>query len=205
MVLDIKYESILSKERALAKAVAITVITQKPFTVWEATIPIIFIMSYMRFKGTREVFAKNFLFTKNMAMEAALDMIKKGLSREEVMSRIKDNTNSVLTSTKEGVYSEEIRQRQLKEIDLLIDHYCKLLEAEGKDYASLVINAYHRRKDYSAFLRQLKDAEKQVTHAANQTLGEKADHGIVFRIEEATDRIRTRELEKIFGANNPDR
>ncbi len=199
MVLDTKYESILSKERSMAKAVAIAVIKAKPFTVWEVTIPIIFILSYMRLKSTRDIFTRNFLFTKNSALEAALDMIKKGHTREEVMSRIEDKTTSILTSIKEGVYSEEIRQSQLKEIDLLIDHYCKLLEAEGKDYTSLVINAYQRQKDYSAFLRQLKDAEKQVTHAARQTLGEKADPEIVFRMEEATDRVRTVEAEKIFG------
>lgn len=199
MVLKTKYESILSKEQALAKAVAITVIKSKPFTVWEVTIPIVFILSYMRLKSTREVFTQNFLFTKKLALEAALDMIKKGQPREEVMSLIEDKTNSILTSVKEGVYSEEIRQKQLKEIDLLIDHYCKLLEAEGKDYASLVINAYQRQKDYSTFLRQLKDAEKQVTNAARQTLGAKTDPEIVFRMEEATDRVRMAEAEKIFG------
>ncbi len=60
-------------------------------------------------------------------------MIKKGQPGEEVMSRIENKTNRLLTSVNEGIYSEEIHQKQLKEIDLLIDHYCKLLEAKGND------------------------------------------------------------------------
>ncbi|MEF9426912.1 MAG: NF038143 family protein [Candidatus Mariimomonas ferrooxydans] len=198
-VLDTKYKSILTREQSLARAVAISVVKAKPITVWEVTIPIIFILSYMRRKSSREIFTQNFLFTKNLAMEAALEIIKKGQPREEVMSRIEDKTSSLLTSVKEGIYSEEIRQMQLKEIGLLIDHYCKLLKAEGKDCASLVINAYKSQKDYSTFLRQLKEAEKQVTHAARQTLGAQTDPEIVFRMEEATDRVRTAEAGKIFG------
>lgn len=198
-VLDTKYKNILSREQSLAKAVAISVVKAKPISVWDVTIPIIFILSYMRLKSTREIFTQNFLFTKKLALEAALEMIKKGQPREEVMSRIEDKTSSLLTSVKEGIYSEEIRQMQLKEIDLLIDHYCKLLKAEGKDCASLVINAYKSQKDYSTFLGQLKNAEKQVTHAARQTLGAQTDPDLVFRMEETTDRARMAEAEKIFG------
>jgi len=199
VVLDTKYKNILSKEQLLAKAMAVSVVKAKPITVWEVTIPIIFIFSFMRLKSSREIFTQNFLFTKKLALEAAFDMIKKGQPREEVMSRIEDKTSSLLTSVKDGIYSEEIRRMQLKEIDLLIDHYCKLLKAEGKDYASLVINAYQHQKDYSTFLGQLKDVEKQVTHAARQTLGAQTDPEIVFRLEEAADRVRTAEAGKIFG------
>lgn len=198
-VLDTKYKSILTGEQSLARAVAISVVKTKPLTVWEVTIPIIFILTYMRRKSSREIFTENFLFTKKLALKAALEMIKKGQPREEVMPRIEEKTSSLLTSVKDGIYSEEIRQMQLKEIGLLIDHYCKLLKAEGKDRVSLVINAYKSQKDYSIFLGQLKEAEKQVTHAARQTLGVQTDPEIVFRMEEATDRARTAEAEKIFG------
>jgi hypothetical protein len=202
-VLDTKYESILSRERSLARAVAISAVKAKPITVWEVTIPVIFIFGYMRLKSTREIFTQNILFTKKLALEAALEMIKKGQPREEVMSRIEDKTSSLLISVKKGVYSEEIRQMQLKEIDLLINHYCRLLRAEGRDYASLVINAYKSQKDYSTFLGQLKETEKQVTRAAEQTLGMRTDHEIISRIEESTDRARMAEVEKIFSVNNP--
>lgn len=198
-VLDTKYESILAKERSLAKAVAIAVVKARPLTVWDVTIPIIFILNYMKHKEARELFIQNFLFTKTLALEAALNMIKKGHRREDVMSCIEDKTSKILASDKKGIYSEEICQRQMKEIDLLIDHYCKLFEAEGKDYTSLVINAYQGHKDYTNFLGQLKGAEKAVSLAAEQTLGTQANPEIVSRMEEATDRVRVAEAEKIFG------
>ena len=197
-VLDTKYECILSKERSLAKAVAIAVIKAKPLTVWDVTIPIIFILNFMNFRRNRELFTQNFLFTKKLALEAALDMIEKGQSKEEVIYRVEEQTRRVLASVKEGIYSEEIRQGQMKEISMLVDHYCKLLEAEGKDYPSLVINAYQGHKDYNNFLGQLKGAEKAVSLAAEQTLGTQANAEIVSRMEEATYRIRTAEAEKIF-------
>lgn len=198
-VLDTKYESILAKERLLAKAVAIAVVKARPLTVWDVTIPIIFILNYMKHKEARELFIQNFLFTKTLALEAALDMIKKGHRREDVMSCIEDKTSKIFASDKNGIYSEEIRRRQMKEIDLLIDHYLKLLEAEGKDYNSLMKNAYQGQKDYTNFLGQLKGAEKAVSLAAEQTLGTQANAEIVSRMEEATDRVRVAEAEKIFG------
>ncbi|MFQ5906841.1 MAG: NF038143 family protein, partial [bacterium] len=154
--------------------------------------------SDMRLKGAREVFSRNFLFTKELALKAALDMVKGGEPREEVMSRIEETTSGILASDKKGVYSEEIRQKQMKEIDLLIDHYCRLLEGEGKDYASLVINAYRTQKDYTTFLAQLEGAEREVNLAARQTLGTETAAEMVFKMEEATDRIRTAGVEKIF-------
>jgi hypothetical protein len=196
---DTKYESILSNEQSLAKAVAVAVIKPNPITVWEVTIPLIFILNYLKFKRAREIFIQNLLFTKKLALEAALDMIKIDQPRNEVLSRIEDKTSSILASDKIGIYSEDIRNRQMKEINLLIDHYCKLLEAEGKDYASLVISAYQTWKDYTTFLAQLKGAEKEVNLAARQTLGTQTAPEIVSMMEEATDRIRMAGAEKIFG------
>jgi len=137
-----------------------------------------------------------------LALEAALDMIKNGQSKEEVMSRIEDKTSGILASDNQGIYSEEIRQRQMKEIDLLVDHYYKLFEAEGKDYTSLVINAYQSHKDYTNFLGQLKGAEKAVSLAAERTLETKTSAEIVSKMEEATERVRRAQAEKIFEINS---
>jgi len=169
-VLDTKYESIFAKERSLAKAVTSAVIESKPITVWEIMIPILFLLSFLRFKRTREIFTLNFLFTKKLALEAAFDMIKKGMSKEVVIKRIKEKTSNILAQDNKGIYSIKIRQRQLKEINLLIDHYYKLLNAEGKSYASMLKNAYQTHERYVTFLGQLGRAEKEVNRAAAQTV-----------------------------------
>lgn len=201
-VLDTKYENILSQERSLAKAVAKAVIGPNPVGAWDIVIPLVFLYNFLRFKRAREIFTLNFLFTKKLALEAAFDMIKKGESREEAIIRIKDKTSNILASDKEGIYSSKIRQKQMKEIDLLIDHYCKLLRAEDRDYASMVRSTYQTRKHYTNFLGQLIRAEKEVNRAARQAVGTTAAPAIISRMEEAVDRIRASEVEKIFTTIN---
>lgn len=197
-VLDTKHESILSQERSLAKAVASVVIESKPPTVWEITIPILFIANLFRFKRGREIFTLNFLFTKKLALESAFDMIKKGHGKEEAMARIKDKTRNILASDTKGIYSQKIRQKQIKETELLLDHYWKLLEAEGKDYHSMMKNAYHIRENYNAFLVRLKQAEKEVNRAAQQTVKVATASDLVSKMEKTAERIRMARAEKIF-------
>jgi hypothetical protein len=90
----------------------------------------------------------------------------------------------------------------MREIELLIDHYCKLLNAEGKDYATMVKNTYEDREDYTGFVEQLEQVEKEVIRAATQTLGTSSASGIASKMEEATERIRRAEIEAIFGRMN---
>jgi uncharacterized Fe-S cluster-containing radical SAM superfamily enzyme len=201
-VLDTKHESILSQERSVAKSVTSAVIESKPLTVWEITIPILFIANFFRFRRSREIFALNFIFTKKLALDAAFDMIKKGQDKEEAVARIKVKTKEILASDNKGIYSQKIRQRQMKEIDLLIDHYRKLLEAEGKDYDSMIKNAYQAWERYDAFLGQLIQAEKEVNRAAQQTVKSATASDLVSKMEKATERIRRARAEKIFEINS---
>ncbi len=198
-VMETKYQSILVQERSLAKAVAALVIESKPVTAWEVLIPILFLMSLFQTKRSRETFSLNFLFTKKLALEAAFAMVDKGKSREEVREQIKDKTGNVLASDKAGLYSSKIRQKQMKEMDLLIDHYGRLLEAEGKDYPSMVRNAYRTREGYAAFLRELEEAEKEVYQAATQTVKTSSASEIASKMEEATASIRRAQSDRIFS------
>ena len=142
------------------------------------------------------------MFTKKLALEAAFNMIKRELNKEEAMTQIKDKTSQILASDKKGIYSVKIRQKQMREIELLIDHYYRLLNAEGKDHPSMVKNAYGTRKDYTVFLKQLEQVEKEVNRAATQTLRMSSAPDIVSEMEEATERIRSAEVERIFGTLN---
>jgi hypothetical protein len=198
-LLDTKYENILSQERSLGRTVANAVIGQNPVAVWDVLIPIVFLFSFLKYKRARETFALNFMFTKKLALEAAIDMIKRGETKEAAMTRIKEKTGQVLASDQKGIYSSKIRQRQMREIDLLIDHYHRLLKAEGKNYPSMVKNAYGSRKDYAAFLKQLDQVEKEVNRAATQALRTSSASGIASKMEETTERIRRAEIETIFG------
>jgi len=88
----------------------------------------------------------------------------------------------------------------MNEINLLLDHYLKLLEAEGNSYESVVKNAYQTRDNYEAFLRELTLTEKAVNRAAIQTVGKtETASELISGMEKATEGIRTKEAEKIFA------
>jgi len=195
-----KYSIILSRETTIARSVALAVIKPRPFSVWEVLIPIIFIFGYMISKEKREVFAQNVLFTKTMALQAAFDMLKKDLSRDAAMKRVRSKTKEMISSIPEGIYSNEIRQEQLKEIDLLVDHYCRLLNSTGDDYDSIVFNAYQTPAGLADFYERLQKAEEAVGRAARNTLGGKADTDTLARIKVALQKSRRKETEKIFDA-----
>jgi hypothetical protein len=198
-----KYDLILSHETAFARSVALATIKPKPFSVWEVTIPIIFIFSYMKSKETREVFVQNVLFTKKMALQAAFDMLKKDQSRESVLERIRSKTRDMIAAIPDGIYSEEIRREQLKEIDLLVDHYYRLLNSEGHNYDSLVFTAYETPDRLADFFKRLQAAEESVGRAAHNTLGGNADTDTLERMQAAMEKSRLKETEKIFGTRLP--
>ena len=193
---------ILTRENRVAKSVAMQAIKPKPFSVWEVLIPIVFILGYMRSKEQREIFTQNLMFTKKMALEAAFEMLRKDHSKETVMGRIASETENLLSSIPNGVYSEAIRQQQTREIDLLIDHYCRLMRADGDDYHALVAGAYQSERDYREFQDRLTGAEKNVTQAARETLGGQTDDEMAARIEAVTEKIRQQEVEMIYHSHS---
>jgi hypothetical protein len=192
---------ILARERQMAKSVAFQAIKPKPFSVWEVLVPVIFILGFMRSKEQREIFVQNLLFTKKLALEAAFEMLQKKRSKTAVLSRIASETQDLVASVADGVYSEAIRKNQLQEIDLLIDHYGKLMGGEGRDYVSLVTSAYPTREDYAAFQDKLTSAERRVTQAARETLGNQTDDQMVVRIDTASGRFRRQEVETIYSSH----
>jgi len=198
--IDTRYDIILSRERRLAKGIARSVVEMPEVSVWAYMIPLVFILNFLKYRRTREIFTLNFLFTKKLALEAARDIMKEGQPRRDVLAQIEDKTSDILAADKRGVYAEKIRRKQMNEINLLVDHYLKLLEAEGKSYESLVKNAYQTRDNYEAFLRELTLAEKAVNRAAIQTMGRtQTASELISMMEKATERIRTEEAEKIFS------
>ena len=195
-----KFNHIYNYERAIGSSVALRVIKSKPIGVWEFLIPIVFILHFMRNKQSRELYIQNYMFTKRHALDAAYKMLKKGFSREDVLSGIEKQTRALLTAPEtQGIYSDTIRQQQMIEIDLLVYHYKKLLVAEGENYAALARDAYGSRQNYDSFHEQLMSAEKRVSDAAQQTLGAQADVEMLSRIEKATEAVRQSQIEKIFG------
>jgi Fe2+ transport system protein B len=197
-----KFKIIFERERSSAQRLAASLIRPKTLTVWEIMIPVIFILNYAKLKQSREIFIQNQMFTKKMALDAALDMKKKETTKETVMAQIQAKTKEMVSSVPGGIYSDDIRRQQLKEIDLLVDHYIRLLNVEGQDYPSLITHAYKTAADYSSFLEALKSAEKDVMSAARRTLGDQTDVATATKIESLTESMRAAEVNNIFSSKS---
>lgn len=193
-----KYQMLLAKERSWAASVARSGIKPRQLSVWEVLIPVLLIFMYAKSKTDREVMVQNLLFTKDQALKAARDMIENNTRREDALAPFLENTRGLLASVEEGIYSEAIRERQLSEIHILLDHYLKLFREQGENYETLVFNAYQTREAYAAFLDRLQTAEQAVNQAALETLGPRGNPEMVARMEKTYDRLRRTSAEKIF-------
>lgn len=196
--LDEKYERILAHERRWAQKVSQAVLKRRPIGVWEVLIPVLLLFNHIRWNAVKDLFEKNLLFTKKLALDAALALTKGGEKKDEVLRSLRQKTDSLLASDSQGVYSEAIRNRQLVEIELLIEHYCKLMNARGTDYPSLLIHAYGDLARYLGFLERLGAAEKDVNLAALETLGTRADRQMLSDIEKSSHEAREAVAQEVF-------
>lgn len=191
-----KYNIILSYEESFARDVAVRLIIEEPLLVWHYLIPFMFVFELLKRKREARIFAMNFLFTKKLALDAA-DDINGSEEQQNRLSRIKDKTRDRLTSLK--LYSWETHQKQMAEINLLIDHYLKLLITEGNSYESLVKNAYQTRDNYQSFLSQLTSAEKAIDQAVIKTLGETEEvWQLVLTKQTVIGEMRAKRVDRIF-------
>jgi hypothetical protein len=134
---DAKYQLILSREEAFAKGVAMQVLSKPTISAWMILSPIIFIdyiFRYQKFKAGLETFVREFMYTKRLALDAALDSIKSGAQKPDAIQRVLDFYNKVGIADK----AAGVRQKQMKEIELLFDHYVQLLKTEGDGYESVL-------------------------------------------------------------------
>ncbi|MFA5065545.1 MAG: NF038143 family protein [Dehalococcoidia bacterium] len=198
-VLDTKMKNILTEEREMAKAVATDVTGTMALGVWDFVLPPLFAINLLKHHRSKEALTLNFMFTKKLALEAAGNMQQFGLTKINSLAEVEKKTLSILSADQKGVYSEKVRLKQMQEIQLLIDHYQKLLVSEGKTYNDMVKTAYVDRESFDAFLHRLSSAEKEVNRAALQLVGKSAEaKDFVARMEKSVDQIRNRDLDNYF-------
>ncbi|MFQ6121572.1 MAG: NF038143 family protein [Dehalococcoidales bacterium] len=192
-----KYGIILSYEESFAKAVAMGVMVRKPLTIWHFLMPFVFVFDFLRMRRETEIFARNFLFTRKLALDAAV-AISKGEDRQSQLAEIESKTKDRLVSQK--LYSWRTHQGQMAEVNLLLDHYAKLLKAEGDSYPSLVKNAYKTQQHFATFLQQLTSAEREIDRAVIGTLGEAEEVWQSMSMKQTIiDEMRRKGLSKLFS------
>lgn len=177
---------------------AVRVVEKPQLSIWMLLIPIIFLHFMHRmqtFKAGIEACSREFLFTKQRALDLALATVRRDVEGVDATAMPAEE------SAAEGPdKASEIRERQREEIRLFAEHYVKLFRAGGDTYEALVKNAYANRALYSGFLNELERAEKEVNRAALHALGgDEHLAEITSKIETAAKILREQEARAIFS------
>jgi len=191
-----KHKVILEAEESFARAVALGVHVKRPLSAWHFVLPGMFIFDFLRRSGDTRRYSTPFVFPRKLTLDGALDILK-GENRKKILSQIEEEMKQWLSSL--NLYSERLHRKHMDEIDLLVDHYSNLLQAEGKSYQALVRHAYGTRAQYEAYLQQLGAAEQDVDRAIAEIRGETEGIGEQLRVGQIqVMELRTKEVNQIF-------
>ncbi len=160
---------ILMTEEKMAREVTLGVIVTRPLTVWHYIIPGMFIIDFLRRESTLRKYTEHFMFPRKLAVDAAQALVR-GDDEVAVLSRIENETRSWLSGL--DLNTPGLLQAQLKVIKLLIDHYAKLLKADGVSVYALIKKAYENRESFQRHVDELTAAEAEVDRELIAKLGE---------------------------------
>lgn len=163
-----KYHMIVAAEEQFAREVTLGVIVQRPMTVWHYIIPGMFIIDFLRRGSAISQYTKHFMFPRKLALDAASALME-GQDKTSVTSQIENDISTWLNSL--NLYSQELLHAQAVVVDLLMDHYLKLLRTDGDTYLFLLKNAYRNREDFKALIDELTSAEEEVDGKIIEKLG----------------------------------
>jgi hypothetical protein len=167
---------------------------------WRIIIFPIFLYDFMRYRRRLHVLRKNLFFTKQFALEAVKN-IHRGKERAWEIRQIEIKTRDILDKEKKGFYTEKIRNKQLREIEFLIDHYLELLGTNQPGYKESIKAAYTSKGSFLAFLHSLQKLEEEVIQAAIATMrkGTKKERRLWFeKVRAATKKIRMKAADRIY-------
>ena len=191
-----KYNLILSAEEQFAREVTLGAIVARPPSAWFALIPGMFIIDYLRRGSAIRKFAKHFMFPRKLAVDAARAIIQ-GEDEASVRSNVEKDTGAWLSGL--SLYSEELLKAHLALLDVLIEHYSALLNAEGDSYYLLVGAAYQNRENLKSCLENITTAENEVDRQVIEHVGgnEKIKDKILVEQQQIAKR-RDKLLEAVF-------
>ena len=144
---------------------------------------------------------KNLFFTKKFALDAG-NNIHQGKDRALEIRLIEINTKAILDKEKKGFYTEKIRNKQLREIEFLIDHYLDLLSSNQPSCKDAIKAKYTSKGKYLHFLNSLQKIEQEVIQAAITTMrkGTKRERRLWFdKVKATTRKVRLKEADRFYS------
>jgi hypothetical protein len=131
-------------------------------------IPGMFIIDFLRRGSAIRQYTKHFMYPRKLAIDAA-QAISQGEDKTRYISHLEEDISEWLKSLK--LYSADLVQAHLVLIEILADHYQKLLNAQGDTFYLLIENAYKNRGNFKVFIDQITAAEKEVDEKVIEKLG----------------------------------
>ncbi len=192
-----KYKIILDAERNFAYTVARSVLDKPKISVWIILIPVLFLFyahKIQQYKKGIHDFAAGLLKSKTAALNIALQNVAPDPSSEKSSDAYWD------TFPADSEKTRLVRAKHKAELEVLIDHYSRLLQSPGSDHESLLRNSYGHGGEYRRFLNRLMRVEEELHQAvldAYHPTDEAAK--IVRRMEAIAEKLRLDQLEAVFG------
>ncbi len=167
---------------------------------WRIIVFPLYLYDFIRYRRRLQVLRKNLFFTKKLALDAG-NNINQGKDRAWEIRQIEIKTRDILNKEKKGFYTEKIRNKQLREVAFLIDHYLDLLRLKRPSYENAIKARYASKGAYLNFLNSLQKVEEEVIQAAIATMGKgtKKERRLWFdKIKTTTRKIRLNAAERIY-------
>jgi hypothetical protein len=157
-----RFTIITSAEEQFAREVTLGVMIQRPLPALLYIIPGVFFIEYLRRGSAIRRYTQTFMFPRRLALQAAKDLLD-GYESASVDRRIETEMKTWLESHR--LFSRDLFRAQKAAIEVLIDHYTRLLQSDGESYYELIEGAYESRYDFKEHLNQMTAAEKEIDRA----------------------------------------
>jgi hypothetical protein len=199
-----KFRAIWNHEVDQAGQIAEILLDNKKVNLnWKIILLPVFLYNVYNYRKVLRIARKNFLFTKQLAFDAAKNIFH-GKEQTWEFRRIEIKTQEILDKEKKGFYTGKIRRKQLSEIELLISHYLDLFKTNQSKYPLILKSTFSSKGNYLTFLSTLHKAEEDVIQAAITSMhkGTKRDRREWFeKVRNTTKKVRMAEAEEIFSEN----
>jgi hypothetical protein len=191
-----KYGIIRERDERFAFELAKAIMDKPKASIWIIFLPMLFVFHahwLQRYKKSIQTFSRQYLHSKLLALDTVLEESRGGNPLEGGWA----STYASLPEARGGVFTEW----QVKELDLLRDHYHLLIASQGRDYPALIRNAYRTSGEYRFFLNSLYRAEEEINKAVLQIHHPTPEaRDVVERMERSSETLREMELAQIFGS-----
>jgi len=192
-----KYATIRSADVKFTREVALAVYGKRSVPVWYFYVPFMFLLEAIRKGSFIRTFLQASTLPQELAINAALEL-NRGEDKVTLLLRIEEPIRKWLSDL--GIDTPGLFQKQMEEIGLQLEHYSRLLKADGDTYHALVKGAYTNREQYEVFLSQLHSVGRDACREVVAILGDNKELAKRVQLtQQQSEKLREQEASGIFS------